>query len=48
LKNRGVSIFFPLSLNIDWRERERMNSSELECEAWLVNFKGIKGQSEWI
>jgi len=25
-----------------------MNSSELECEACLVHFKGIKGESEWI
>jgi len=25
-----------------------MNSSALECEAYLVHFKGIKGESEWI
>jgi len=25
-----------------------MNSSGLECEASLVHFKGIKGESEWI
>jgi len=25
-----------------------MNSTELECEACLVHFKGIKGESEWI
>jgi len=25
-----------------------MNSSGLECEACLVNFKRIKGESEWI
>jgi len=25
-----------------------MNSSGLECEACLVHFKGIKGESEWI
>jgi len=25
-----------------------MNSSGLECEAYLVQFKGIKGESEWI
>jgi len=35
LQNRGLSLFFPLSLslNIDKREMERMNSSGLECEA---------------
>jgi len=25
-----------------------MNSTGLECEAYLVHFKGIKGESEWI
>jgi len=25
-----------------------MNSSELECEACLVHFKGIKGETEWL
>jgi len=25
-----------------------MNSSGLECEVYLVHFKGIKGESEWI
>jgi len=25
-----------------------MNSSGLECEAYLVHLKGIKGESEWI
>jgi len=25
-----------------------MISSRLECEACLVHFKGIKGESEWI
>jgi len=25
-----------------------MNSSGLECEAYLVHFMGIKGESEWI
>jgi len=25
-----------------------MNSSGLECEACLLHFKGIKGESEWI
>jgi len=49
LKNRGISLFLPsLSLIIDWRERDRMNSSGLEYEAYLVHFKGIKGESEWI
>jgi len=49
LKNRGISLFLPsFSLIIDWRERDRMNSSGLEYEACLVHFKGIKGESEWI
>jgi len=43
LKNRGISTSFPsLSLNMDWRVREMMNSSGLECEACLVHFKGLK------
>jgi len=25
-----------------------MNSSGLECEVYLVHFKRIKGESEWI
>jgi len=25
-----------------------INSSGLDCEAWLVHFKGIEGESEWI
>jgi len=25
-----------------------MNSSGLECEAYLAHFKAIKGESEWI
>jgi len=25
-----------------------MNSSGLECEACLVHFKGIEGESEWV
>jgi len=25
-----------------------MNSSVLKCEAYLVHFKGIKGESGWI
>jgi len=27
-------------------ERDMINSSGLECEACLVHFKGIKGESE--
>jgi len=30
---------------VDWRERDRMNSSGLECEGYLVHFKGIKGET---
>jgi len=29
---------FPLSFIVDWRDKE--------CEAYLVQFKGIKGESE--
>jgi len=36
----------PISLIIDWRERDMISSSGLECEACLVHFKGIKGESE--
>jgi len=50
LKNRGISLILPLSLshslNVHWKERENMNSSGLECEACLVHFKGINGESE--
>jgi len=48
LKNRRISLFLPLSLSliVDWRERDNMNLSGLECEACLVHFKGIKGESE--
>jgi len=40
---------FPsLSLIVDWRERDRKNSSRLEFEACLFHFKVVKGESEWI
>jgi len=49
LKNRGISLFLPpLSLIVKWKERNMMNSSGLEYEAYLVHFKGIKGENEWI
>jgi len=49
LKNRGISLFIPsLSLIIDWREKDRRNSSGLEFEANLFHFKEINGESEWI
>jgi len=35
-----------ISLNVDWRGRERINSSG--CEACLVHFKEIKAVIEWI
>jgi len=35
---------FPsLSLIVDWRDRDKMNLSGLECEACLVHFEGNKG-----
>jgi len=40
---------FPsLSVKVDWREREMMNSSGLESEVCVVHFKWIKGESGWI
>jgi len=45
LKNTGISLFLPLSVKVDWRESERMNSSGLEYEVFVVDFKGIKGES---
>jgi len=49
LKNRGISLFLPsFSLIVDWMERDRINSSGLVCEAYLVHFKGINGESKWI
>jgi len=47
-KYRNFPLASPLSLNVDWREREMMNSSGLECEACLVHYKKIKVESEWI
>jgi len=40
--------FTSLSVKVDWREREMMNSSGLECETCLFHFKGIKAESERI
>jgi len=49
LKNRRISLFLPsLSLIVDLRERDKMNSSGLECESCLVHLKEIKGEIEWI
>jgi len=49
LKNRGIYLFLPSrSLIVDLRERDRMNSSGLECEAYLFHLKGINNESEWI
>jgi len=36
------------SVKVDWREREMMNSSGLECEVCVVHFRWIKGEREWI
>jgi len=44
----NFSLPSPLSLIVECRETDRMNSSELECESYLVHFKGIKGESDWI
>jgi len=46
LQNRGIFIFLHLSLSVkvDGREREMMNSSGLKCEACLFHFKEIKGE----
>jgi len=42
LKNRGNFLFLPLSFNVDWREREIINSDGLECGVCFVHFKWIK------
>jgi len=39
------SSFPSFSLKVDWRERERMTSSELKCEVCVVRLKLIKGES---
>jgi len=46
LKNRGISLFLPLSLIVYWRKRDMMNLSGLESEGFLVHFKGLKGENE--
>jgi len=38
----------PLSVKVDWREREMMNSSGLECEVCIVHLECIKGERVWI
>jgi len=42
------SSFPSLSVIVDWRENDTKNSNGLEFEACLVQFKGIKDESEWI
>jgi len=40
LKNRGIFIFLPpISVKVDWKEREMINSSGLECEVLFIHFK---------
>jgi len=49
LHNSGISLFLPsLFLIVDWRERDRMSSSGLDCEAYLFHFKGINCESDGI
>jgi len=47
-KSKNFHLSSPLCVKVDWREREIMNSSGLECEACLFNFKWIKGERGWI
>jgi len=47
-KWRNFLLPSPLSFNVDWREKEKMNSSGLECEVCIVHFKSIKGERGWI
>jgi len=35
-------------LKVDWREKERMTSSGLQCEVCVFHFKWIKGERGWI
>jgi len=39
------SSFTSLFVKVEWREREMVNSSGLECKPCLIHFKGIKGKS---
>jgi len=52
LINREISLFLSLSpsrlIKVDWKERDMMNSSGVECEICVVHFKRIKGESGWI
>jgi len=41
-----IEEFPSLFLIVDRMERERMTSSGLECEAYIVHFKEIKDESE--
>jgi len=45
---RNFHLPSPLSLKVDWKEMERMTSSELECEVCIVHFNWIKGERGWI
>jgi len=47
-KYRNFPLPSPLSIIVDWREKDKMNLTGLDCEAYLGNFKGIKCESEWI
>jgi len=42
------SSFPSFSFKVDWRERERMTSSGLQCEVCVVPFKWIKGETGCI
>jgi len=49
LKIEEFSSSFPyLSVKVDWRQREMMNSSGLECEVSVVHLQWIKGERGWI
>jgi len=42
LKIEEFSTSFPsLFVKVDWREREMMNSSGLECEVCVMHFKRV-------
>jgi len=42
------SSYTSLSVKVDWKEREMINSSGLQCEVCVVYSKLIKGEKRWF
>jgi len=47
-KSKNFHLPSALSVKVDWRKREMMNSSGLGCELCIVHFNWIKGERGWI